>query len=499
MRRVLPCAVGATIDIQKSDLRAVGINSGEIIALVSHPNPEFYKAERMGFWTGNIPRTMSAADWDQNMIRLPRGVWERLCEAMSKLGVEVHVETNRVTQVNRDAFSGELPFTPGSDQEEAVEALIRNKQGVVCAPCSAGKTYISYLGIKRLKQRSLIMVHTEALLKQWIKDLESWLPHAKIGQLYGKAKKAENKYDVVVAMQQTLKGWLERNPGWGDGFGIFVQDEVHHAPATTFLNIPAKLGARYRWGLTATPTRKDGKHPLLFDTFGPIRYTITDEDLDRSGRIVPVDVYVTPTDFAFDLDSLAKGAEQRPGHSHNDMLMAMGRDAERNKILSTIILREADAGRTQLILGDRKEALEAFQQKTCCGRMFGGPENRKEMEAAIEGLEDGTMWAAVGTTVADEGLNIKRLATIILSTPTASNAGRLTQQIGRVKRLHPTKKEARAWYLWDRNIVQLRYHVHKIVAAIKAPHRLWYVPDPEKLENRIPLTRELAHKLAPKE
>jgi superfamily II DNA or RNA helicase len=55
-------------------------------------------------------------------------------------------------------------------------------------------------------------------------------------------------------------------------YGMIIADECHHASAFTYEQILKTTNAKYIYGLTATPTRKDGHHPILFMHCGPIRY-----------------------------------------------------------------------------------------------------------------------------------------------------------------------------------------------------------------------------------
>ena len=47
-------------------------------------------------------------------------------------------------------------------------------------------------------------------------------------------------------------------------YGHIVVDECHHLSAFTFEKVMREVKARYVVGLTATPARKDGHHPIIF-------------------------------------------------------------------------------------------------------------------------------------------------------------------------------------------------------------------------------------------
>jgi hypothetical protein len=57
------------------------------------------------------------------------------------------------------------------------------------------------------------------------------------------------------------------------GYGHLVVDECHHLSAVSFETVARALKAKYVLGLSATVTRKDGHHPIIFMQCG-----------DRAGR-----------------------------------------------------------------------------------------------------------------------------------------------------------------------------------------------------------------------
>lgn len=311
---------------------------------------------------------------------------------------------------------------------------------------------------------------------------------------------------------------------------------VHNCPANTFNKLINSFPAKWRIGATATPKRKDGKEALMYDTFGSIYapkkvgsgtvvapkvlHEITDADLDRSGRIVPVDVVVVPTEFDFDLHLERKlereGVERKSGKSsltrvrawakrtkyrgtlntYSEMLDAMVRDQRRLARILNYLLPEVNAGETCLLLGDRRELcleLEMWlrRKEIPVGRLMGGSDAKKQDRTAAE-LSDGTLRVAVGTTVADEGMNLPRLSRGFGCTPVGSNPGRLIQQVGRFKRKYPGKRDAVYFYFLDANVRTLRGHARAVLNTIQPPHCVWFSRKPGE---RVPLTLDLVTEL----
>jgi superfamily II DNA or RNA helicase len=55
-------------------------------------------------------------------------------------------------------------------------------------------------------------------------------------------------------------------------YGMLIVDECHHVSAFSFEQVLRTATAKYIYGLTATPTRPDGHHPIIFMQCGAIRY-----------------------------------------------------------------------------------------------------------------------------------------------------------------------------------------------------------------------------------
>jgi len=480
----LPVTVGAKLVVRLDDMSATGVRPVEISRLLRHSNPEYHKKRAMGLWTGNIPQTLTLVDQGNGEISLPRGAWRLLGAFLKTKGVAPAPVNRTLSGTLVRPLSYRAPFELDVDQRSAVSAIVGGKQGVVVAPCGAGKTEVALAAIAEVGERALILVHTDRLLKRWLDVLPDrlGLPKRDIGVFSGNMKRVEG-CPVVVGMMQSVKNRIQKDPSFMSNFGMLVVDEAHHAPCMTLTDIVDSSPARWRVGLTATPKRKDGMEFLLWDLFGwevgrsrtgeltrspRILCRITDADIDRHGRIVPVEVVVVPTEFEYREELHGPGM-------YGKMLDKMVSDEGRLDLIKRTLVRELNSGGTCLLLADRRELClklrdELERSGIRCGLMLGG--DRKEADRAERGLQDGTLKVAVGTTIADEGLDIKRIDRGFGCTPAASNAGRFTQQIGRFKRRAPGKRDAKYFYFWDRRVPQLSGHLKKIRAAVKAPHRV---------------------------
>ncbi len=176
-----------------------------------------------------------------------------------------------------------------SDQQDAVEALLVHTSGILHATTAFGKTVAAIGLIAARKVNSLILVHNKALLDQWKQRLETFLElefQAEEAEKKRGRKKAFSPFGTLDSTGNSLHGMVdvalmqscfEDNEAGVKPFvrdyGMVIVDECHHIPAVTFERVLRHVNARWVYGLTATPTRKDGLQGIIYMQCGKIRYT----------------------------------------------------------------------------------------------------------------------------------------------------------------------------------------------------------------------------------
>src|SRR4029453_1725623 len=138
------------------------------------------------------------------------------------------------------AFHGELL----PDQQRAGSALLAFDTGVLAATTVFGKKVIAAWLIAQRRTNTLVLVHRQQLLDQWVERLSMFLHLSpkSIGRLGGGRKKLPGNLDVALLQSMVRKGVVLDQIG---GYGYVIIDECHHLPASTFEAVVRRAKARY--------------------------------------------------------------------------------------------------------------------------------------------------------------------------------------------------------------------------------------------------------------
>lgn len=280
-----------------------------------------------------------------------------------------------------------------------------------------GKTFCALHIARKLGQKTLIVCHNTMLRDQWADEVEKLygMPVGIIG-----SGKFDIDHSIVIGNIQTL---TKLTAQISKEFGTVIIDEAHHCPASTFTAFIDGMYARYKIGLSGTMQRKDGKHILFKDFFGPKLY-----QPPQSNTLTPR-VQIVKTGIA-----LAQG---EPWVKKMNILLY---DPDYQQVIAHIANLQIQKGHKVLIIADRVEFLqnvgELIGEECVC--ITGGTtyEERTELKRQIEEGEKSCI--AGSRQIFSEGISVNILSCVILAGPIANDA-LLEQIVGRIQRMHPGK------------------------------------------------------------
>lgn len=419
--------------------------------MASFRNPEFYSKQALRLSTYQTPRIISCAGLTDEFLELPRGCEDVVTTLLKEKNVAYRFEdkTNHGRTISVH-FNGELR----ENQQEAVNTLATNNTGVLSATTAFGKTVAAIGLIAKHSVNTLILVHTKALLDQWVQRLEQFLviddvpviekgKHKKnlspIGTLTSTGNKLHGIIDIALMQSCISDG--EVRPIVKD-YGQVIADECHHVSAVNFEQILKTVNARYVYGLTATPIRKDGHQPIIFMQCGPIRYNadakaqMRDQTFQRLlvPRFTPFRT-VSGEDLSF-----TKVAHQ------------LAEDEYRNLFIVKDVIEALKEGRSPIILTSRTAHVEILADllKPHCPSVITlvGSESIKEKRQKMEYLQsipssEPLVIVATGKYVG-EGFDYARLDTLFLVSPVAWK-GIVAQYAGRLHREFEGKQDVQIY------------------------------------------------------
>jgi superfamily II DNA or RNA helicase len=208
--------------------------------------------------------------------------------------------------------------------------------------------------------------------------------------------------------------------------------------------------ARYILGLTATPKRRDGLHPIVHMQLGSVRHVMANK-ATSAGRLSHR-LIVRETPFTADT------TEQ----SIQELYAALGACDARNDLLFNDILLALEEGRSPLVLTERRDHLEylagrlrPFTRHLVVMDGDAGTKVRREAARQVTEVPSGEERLVLATgRYVGEGFDDARLDTLFIAKPIAWR-GTLVQYAGRLQRSHAGKRDVRVYDYVDRAIPML--------------------------------------------
>ena len=424
--------------------------------LASFTNPEFYEKQRLRLPIYKTPRIIQCFEEDDRFLILPRGCLEKIKAICEKSNVKLVLKDKREngTEVNYK-FSGKL----NKKQENAMNELTSYETGILCATTGFGKTVIGANIISNLKTNTLVIVNRNNLLEQWKERLSFFLDINKkeIGQCGASKENLNGKLDVASYQSLIRKDNLEEIV---KNYGLVIVDECHHVAAYTFEKVLKAIKSKYVYGLTATPTRKDGWHKIIYMQCGDIRVRVSNKELKQNKEMEHT-VIVKKTNYKY------IPIEEREKIQIAEILNDMCNNAFRNSLIIEDINKCIVDGRIPIVLTERiehlnilKEQLEKLNVPVVIYKGNMGKKKTKEIQDIIKEADQNNKPRIILATSSSigEGFDDSRLDTLFLTMP-ISWKGRIIQYVGRLHREHENKQKVIVYdYLDNMTMLEKMYN-----------------------------------------
>lgn len=360
-------------------------------------------------------------------------------------------QTNRTNQTNATSEISEIYDITlesiGIDEYYGFE-IDKNKRFVLGDFSVTHNTSMAIYIASVLGLKTLVLTHKSFLQDQWVDRIKQFTK-SRVGIIRQKTVDVEDK-DFVIGMIQSIS---KRNydPNIFKGFGLVCIDECHRFGSKHFSNALYKVGAKYTIALTATPKRADGLMKVVNWFTGDIMFQ---KKLQINNQVITKIIGFLSTDKLFKEVTVLRKVQKfgkwvtasKPDFVQ--MISNLIEIKERNELIITILnTLRANPDRKILVLSERiahlkllKEGLDKKIQESVdsgeilkdeCKTYFYIGELKKNQREKAE-IEADVLFGSY--KMAEEGLDIERLNTLVLASPkkdVVQSCGRILRKINK--------------------------------------------------------------------
>lgn len=382
----------------------------------------------------------------------PIGLLDVVRNAFTNAGIPVQTIDKR--KKNNETIPYSITnFTARDYQTHAVLMSVAHGNGIIKAATGAGKTTIAARTIDALQKRTIFVVHTRDLLYQTIDSFTNLFPHETIGQI------GDGKIDyqnITVATMQTLailndievgKNKFDEdaddiketkvqykeiyNPDawhkYRNSVDCVMFDEVQRICSQTAYKVRFLFErANYAFGYSASPWRDDGSDLMIEAAFGRRIVDITASELIKQGYLVQPHIIIK------DIPPVWHGKTYEQVYKS-----AVVENVFRNMRVVQDALEQYNLGRNTLILVTQikhGEIIEKMLGQSGAPAVFiSGKSGMKKRRQVIQDMRNGKAQLVIASTIADVGLDVPRLQSIVEAGAGKSSVTAL-QRLGRIMR-----------------------------------------------------------------
>ena len=340
--------------------------------------------------------------------------------------------SNQINYPDEELLPFDLNYKPRDQryyQIEAVQALLNVKHGAVSLPTGAGKSEILKNLIKALGFKTLVVAPTKSIAAQLFKDLTEAFGKKYVGMIGDNKRVIDKKITVAIGAslvritdEEEIKE-IQKNK-------MVLFDESHILAADTLRKVAIDLCADipYRFFVSATQQRGDGRDLLLESIIGPIVYEKTYRELVDEGYLADLNVNL-----------IMMKSTSNYNNVNNPVRMSQHHYLYNQKVIdyaSQLINECQGKGEPTVALFDEKEQLRLVSNKL--KYVYDEATADTDVVKTINKFNDGASKLILGTSAIGMGSDIRPIKRLFILQYGSSDTA-LKQALGRATRLVPGK------------------------------------------------------------
>jgi superfamily II DNA or RNA helicase len=390
----------------------------------------------------------------------PFGLLDKVCQVFRIWGLKYEI-VDDVCPIKPipDGYGDDESIRLRPYQRDALNKLILNcynSSGIIALPTAAGKTILSLFYARYIGLPFMVLVHRVELLRQWRDEIKD-----KLGidaTLIGAGEDRAGDGRATIAMVQTL---AKRDVGYKTG--LLICDELHILSAATFYPVAMKINAKYRLGLSATPTRADGAELKIFACCGCIASVVSVEDLVKDGYLAVPEFHMVQLPTCRVPYSSTWQTVYKQGIVLN---------MDRNEKIADIARGYLKEGRQVYVHVNRVDHGKILEGMIEGAVFVHGATKKDEREEIIARFKSGEIRCLISTLL-KEGVSIDGISCLILASAGRSFTA-VIQVIGRALRVDPEFGSAVIVDFIDRGHRMLENHVQERIMAYRKTYGSLY-------------------------
>ena len=417
-----------------------------------------------------------------NGTHFPTGLLSKARKFFNDNDIPFTIRDNRRKISKNLELSISDEFEPRDYQLEIIDNAVLKGRGIIQMCTGGGKTALAAVILSKLSiSPSIFYVTSIDLLEQAraelsrfirqngeeldvgvigdtkcdIKDINVMTVQTAIralGSHYVKYDEEDNvkENDLLDSKRKEIRDLILRSK-------IMISDEIQHWSCETCQTISDySISSRYRFGLSATPSRDRGDDILIDACFGKYLGKIDASYLIKRDYLIKPKIYIIDVPNKKSLTVKTYPAIYKAKISEN---------IDRNKIIADIAKKFADNGRIVLILCRMISHGKILKSLIPDSVFLCGASSSKQRKIHLDKMRNREAGVTIATVIFDEGIDCRPLDTLILA-GSGKSPTRALQRVGRILRTYEGKKDAIVVDFMD-NVKYLSSHSRKRINMYK--------------------------------